>query len=250
MCPAARLRALGRASQNDAGQYRTLQGSTEIQSGTERYRALCKQIYPRLVGACDKRVILNGIIFVVGKQQLALAQVKTCGSLERLAPIIKAADDEQSRAAIEILRRNGTPCLIHQAKYSMFVRWVEDALLDTLEKEGVGLIAFSPLAQGMLTGRYLHGIPTDSRAAKPSGYLQKNELTPQRLAQIAALNKIASERGQTLAEMALAWLLKDPRVTSVLIGASSVAQLRDNLKALDGPDFTSGELDSIEAILK
>ena len=159
-------------------------------------------------------------------------------------------EDEQARAAIEILRRNGTPCLIHQPKYSMFVRWVEDGLLDTLEREGVGLIAYSPLAQGMLTDRYLKGIPADSRAAKPSGFLQQSEITPRRLEQIAALNKIAVGRGQTLAEMALAWLLKDCRVTSVLIGASSVAQLRDNLKALNSPDFTSAELEQIEAILK
>jgi L-glyceraldehyde 3-phosphate reductase len=159
-------------------------------------------------------------------------------------------NDEQTRAAVEILRANGTPCLIHQAKYSMFVRWVEDALLDTLEREGVGLIAFSPLAQGMLTGRYLHGIPADSRAAKPSGFLQRSELTPERLEQIKRLNAIAAEGGETLAEMALAWLLKDPRVTSVLIGASSVAQLRDNLRALHSPDFTRGELETIEAILK
>jgi L-glyceraldehyde 3-phosphate reductase len=159
-------------------------------------------------------------------------------------------DDEQTRAAVEILRANGTPCLIHQAKYSMFVRWVEDALLDTLEREGVGLIAFSPLAQGMLTDRYLHGIPADSRAAKPSGFLQRSELTPERLEQIKNLNAIAAERGQTLAEMSLAWLLKDPRVTSVLIGASSVAQLRDNLRALHSPDFTTGELETIEGILR
>ncbi len=159
-------------------------------------------------------------------------------------------NDEQTREAVEILRANGTPCLIHQAKYSMLVRWVEDALLDTLEREGVGLIAFSPLAQGMLTDRYLHGIPEDSRAAKPSGFLQRSELTPARLEQIARLNAIAAERGQTLAEMALAWLLKDCRVTSVLIGASSVAQLRDNLKALNSPDFTTGELEAIEAILR
>ncbi len=159
-------------------------------------------------------------------------------------------DDEQSRAAIEILRRNGTPCLIHQAKYSMFVRWVEDGLVDTLGREGVGLIAFSPLAQGMLTDRYLHGIPADSRAAKPSGFLKESELTPERLNQIAALNEIAARRGQTLAEMALGWLLKDPRVTSVLIGASSVGQLRDNLRALRSPHFTADERAEIDKILR
>ncbi|MDR1671111.1 MAG: aldo/keto reductase [Alistipes sp.] len=157
---------------------------------------------------------------------------------------------EQTSAAVAILRANGTPCLIHQPKYSMFVREPEKELLPTLEKEGVGLIAYSPLAQGMLTDRYLHGIPEDSRAAKPSGFLQKSELTSRRLAQIAALNAIAAARGQTLAEMALAWLLKDPRVTSVLMGASSVGQLRDNLKALKAADFTTGELDAIEAILQ
>jgi L-glyceraldehyde 3-phosphate reductase len=157
-------------------------------------------------------------------------------------------DDQQSRRAIEILRANGTPCLIHQAKYSMLVRWVEDALLDTLEAEGVGLIAFSPLAQGMLTDRYLKGIPADSRAAK-NVFLHGEDITLDYLARAEALNRIAAERGQTLAEMALAWLLKDPRVTSVLIGASSVAQLVDNLKALNRPDFTSDELARIESIL-
>jgi L-glyceraldehyde 3-phosphate reductase len=159
-------------------------------------------------------------------------------------------NDEQTRAAVKILRDNGTPCLIHQAKYSMFVRKPEEGLLGTLEREGVGLIAYSPLAQGMLSDRYLNGIPSDSRAARPSGFLRPSDLTSGRMAQIAALNDIAARRGQTLAEMALAWLLKDPRVTSVLIGASSVTQLHDNLKALEAPDFTSGELDAIEAILK
>ena len=158
-------------------------------------------------------------------------------------------DDEQTRAAVAMLRANGTPCLIHQAKYSMLVRQPEQGLLDTLDREGVGLIAFSPLAQGLLTNRYLHGVPAGSRATKEV-FLHRSDLTPELLARITALNNIASQRGQTLAEMALAWLLKDPRVTSVLIGASSVAQLHDNLKALDAPDFTTGELDAIEAILK
>jgi L-glyceraldehyde 3-phosphate reductase len=158
-------------------------------------------------------------------------------------------DDEQSRRAIEILRANGTPCLIHQAKYSMLVRWVEDALLDTLESESVGLIAFSPLAQGLLTERYLKGVPADSRAAK-NVFLHGEDITPDYLARAEALGRIAAERGQTLAEMALAWLLKDQRVTSVLIGASSVAQLADNLKALDTPDFTPDELARIESVLQ
>jgi L-glyceraldehyde 3-phosphate reductase len=158
-------------------------------------------------------------------------------------------DDGQTRQAIEILRANGTPCLIHQAKYSMLERWVEPDLLDTLEHEGVGLIAFSPLAQGMLTDRYLKGIPSDSRASK-NVFLRSEDITSEYLAQAEALNRIAAERGQTLAEMALAWLLKDPRVTSVLIGASSVTQLADNLKALDEPDFTADELARIETVLR
>ncbi|MDR2894627.1 MAG: aldo/keto reductase [Alistipes sp.] len=157
-------------------------------------------------------------------------------------------NDAQTRAAVKILRENGTPCLIHQAKYSMFVRWVEDALLGTLDTEGVGLIAFSPLSQGLLTDRYLHGIPEGSRATREV-FLHRSDITPERLSMISRLNDVAMKRGQTLAEMALAWLLKDPRVTSVLIGASSVGQLEDNLKALRNPDFAPAELAAIEAIL-
>ncbi len=158
-------------------------------------------------------------------------------------------DDERTRRAVAILRRNGTPCLIHQARYSMFERWTEPRLLPALAQEGVGMIAFSPLAQGMLTDRYLHGIPEGSRAARATGRLQPSALTPERLQTIAALNDMAASRGQSLAQMALQWLLKDDRVTSVLIGASSTAQLENNLKALHGPRFTDGELTAIEEIL-
>src|ERR1700760_3408390 len=152
--------------------------------------------------------------------------------------------------AIAILRKLGTPCLIHQPKYSMFERWVEEGLLDLLEKEGVGCIPFSPLAQGLLTDKYLHGIPEDSRAAKPTGFLKKDQVTPERINQIKQLNDIAIKRGQTLAQMALAWLLKDERVTSVLIGASKPEQLSDSLKCLDNIEFSTEELSKIEAILK
>src|SRR5579864_6213260 len=131
---------------------------------------------------------------------------------------------DEAEKAIAILRRLGTPCLIHQPKYSMFERWVEDGLLDVLEKDGVGCIPFSPLAQGLLTNKYLHGIPEDSRAAKSTGFLQASQVTPERVNQIKRLNDIAKDRGQTLAQMALAWLLKDTRVTSVLIGASRPEQ--------------------------
>lgn len=152
--------------------------------------------------------------------------------------------------AIKILKDLGTPCLIHQPKYSMFERWVEGGLLDVLEKDGVGCIPFSPLAQGLLTDKYLHGIPGDSRAAKPTGFLQTSQVTPERLNQINRLNDIAIQRGQTLAQMALAWLLKDNRVTSVLIGASKPAQLTDSLKCLENIVFSKEELDKIEGILK
>ena len=159
-------------------------------------------------------------------------------------------DAEQAKQAIEILKSLGTPCLIHQPKYSMFVRWVEDGLLDVLEQNGVGCIAFSPLAQGLLTDRYLKGIPEDSRAAKSTGFLQESEVTEDKITRVKKLNEIAQHRNQSLAQMALTWLLKDKRITSVLIGASSVEQLKNNLAALNNLNFSEEELASIENILK
>ncbi len=156
---------------------------------------------------------------------------------------------DQTSEAAEILRRLGTPCLIHQPKYSMFERWVENGLLDTVEKEGIGVIAFSPLAQGLLTDRYLNNIPEGSRASKSWGFLKPEQVAPA-ITKAKALNDIALHRGQTLAQMAIAWLLKDPRVTSVLIGASSAKQLSDNLQSQKMLYFTSDELKAIEAILK
>lgn len=156
--------------------------------------------------------------------------------------------DEAARA-FSILRSLGTPCVIHQPKYSMFVRWVEGGLLDLLEEAGVGCIPFSPLAQGLLTNKYLGGIPEDSRAAKSHGHLQTQEVTPERLSQIKALNELAQKRNQTLAQMAIAWLLKDQRVTSVLLGASRPDQLQDSLRALDNLEFSASTLEEIEGIL-
>jgi len=156
---------------------------------------------------------------------------------------------DEAEKAIAILKQLGTPCLIHQPKYSMFERWAEGGLLNVLEREGVGCIPFSPLAQGLLTDKYLKGIPADSRAAKAEGYLQTNQVTPEVVDKIKKLNDIAIVRGQTLAQMALAWILKDPRVTSVLIGASKVSQLEDSLKCLDYLAFSEVELGSIEGIL-
>ncbi|WP_305070141.1 L-glyceraldehyde 3-phosphate reductase [Flavobacterium acetivorans] len=156
----------------------------------------------------------------------------------------------EAEKAIDILKQLGTPCLIHQPKYSMFVRWVEEELLDVLEKEKVGCIPFSPLAQGLLTNKYLDGIPADSRAAKAHGFLQQTDVTDSRLQQIRELNQIAIQRNQSLAQMALAWLLKDPRVSSVLVGASKPEQLADSLMCLNNIAFSEDELRRIEKILQ
>ncbi len=158
-------------------------------------------------------------------------------------------DAEQTKAAVKILKELGTPCLIHQPKYSMFVRWVEDGLLNVLEEEGIGCIPFSPLAQGMLTNKYLKGIPKRSRASKDVS-LKPTDLTKERLQQITSLNELAKNRDQSLAQMAIAWLMKDKRITSVLVGASSVKQLDDNIDTLNNTSFTNDELTSIEKILK
>ena len=156
---------------------------------------------------------------------------------------------ELAGQAFRILKSMGVPCLIHQPKYSMFNRWVEDGLLNLLENEGVGCIAFSPLAQGLLTDKYLNGIPPGSRAGRPSGALQPDAVTPEVLSRVSALNRLAAERGETLAQMAIAWLLKDRRVTSVLVGASRVEQLEENLRALDSAPFSGDELKRIQDIL-
>lgn len=155
----------------------------------------------------------------------------------------------EAEKAFAILRSLGTPCLIHQPKYSMFERWVEGGLLDLLEREGVGCIPFSPLAQGLLTNKYLKGIPEDSRVAKGVGFLRAEHVTPEKVATIQQLNAIAEQRGQSLAQMAIAWLLKDKRVTTVLIGASKTSQLTDCAGAVKNYHFTADELTRIEAIL-
>jgi L-glyceraldehyde 3-phosphate reductase len=155
----------------------------------------------------------------------------------------------QTEVAVNILKSLGTPCVIHQPKYSMFERTPEKGLLDVLEKNGVGCIPFSPLAQGMLTDRYLKGIPTDSRAAKEHGFLKTNEITTDKVVKIKKLNELAEKRGQSLSQMAIAWLMKKPVITSVLIGVSSVEQLEANIGALDTTSFSEQELSEIEQIL-
>ena len=156
--------------------------------------------------------------------------------------------EDTSRAAA-ILRDLGTPCLIHQPKYSMFVRTPEEGLTDVLQEEGIGGIAFSPLAQGLLTDRYLYGIPAGSRAARPEGFLKTEQVSTEAVEKAKALNELAKQRGQSLAQMAIAWILRLPQMTSVLIGASSVQQLQTNLAALENVHFSPEELAAIDKIL-
>ena len=157
---------------------------------------------------------------------------------------------EQTRQAAQILKSFGTPCLIHQPSYSMFNRWIEDGLLNVLEEEGIGCIPFSPLAQGLLTDKYLNGIPDGSRASKPHGFLKPTNITDDKLAKVKRLDDMARARSQTLAQMALAWVLRFNTVTSVLIGASRVAQIDDAVGMLNNISFTNEEFQTIETILK
>jgi L-glyceraldehyde 3-phosphate reductase len=162
---------------------------------------------------------------------------------------ISSYSAEQTSEAARILRQLGTPCLIHQPNYNMFDRWIEDGLLQTLAEEGIGCIVFSPLAQGLLTDKYLRGVPDDSRAAKAHGALQRESITEEKLSQIQRLNELAQARGQTLAQMAIAWVLRHPGMTSALIGASRVEQIEDAVGALQQLAFTDDELAAIEEIL-
>ena len=163
---------------------------------------------------------------------------------------ISSYDPENTRKAAAILKELGTPCLIHQPVYNMFNRWIEDGLTATLDDCGMGCIPFSPLAQGMLTNRYLTGIPKDSRAVKSHGALQREALNEENMNKIHRLNDLAVKRGQSLAQMAIAWILRLPQVTSVLVGASRVAQVEDNAKAVDRLEFDEAELREIDTILQ
>ena len=163
---------------------------------------------------------------------------------------ISSYNPEQTRRAVQILRELGTPCLIHQPSYNMFNRWIEEGLLDLLTEEGIGCIAFSPLAQGQLTDRYLKGIPSDARASKTERVWLTPDHVKANLPKVQKLNELAKGRGQSLAQMAIAWTLRKPAVTSALIGASSVQQLEDNLASLNNLKFSDEELGKIEEILK
>jgi L-glyceraldehyde 3-phosphate reductase len=182
---------------------------------------------------------------------------ETMGALDQIVRSGKALyagisnyNAEQAAKAIEIARGLGTPILIHQPSYSMLNRWIEGGLQDVLEENGVGSIVFSPLAQGLLTNKYLNGVPKDSRAGGPSVFLSEDRITPEIVDKLRKLNEIAAGRGQSLAQMALAWVLRGGRVTSALIGASKVSQVDDCVAALDNLEFSADELERIETILR
>ena len=214
-----------------------------------------------LVASCDQSLKRMGLdyvdIFYSHRFDPRTPLEETLGALDYIVRSgralyagISSYGPEETREAARILRELGTPCLIHQPKYSMFDRWIEEGLTDTLENEGMGCIPFSPLAQGMLTNKYINGIPAHSRAAKEHGFLRPEALTMERVDQIRSLNDMATERGQSLAQMALQWVARLDVVTSVLIGASRVAHIEDALGVLQAPAFSDDELAAINIILR
>ncbi|WP_105615971.1 L-glyceraldehyde 3-phosphate reductase [Vallitalea okinawensis] len=214
-----------------------------------------------LVSSLDQSLRRMGLdyvdIFYHHRPDLDTPLEETMGALDQIVKQGKALyvgisnyGAKEARKAINILKGLGTPCLIHQPRYSMFDRWIEDELIDVLGEEGVGGIVFSPLAQGLLTNRYLKGIPADSRAGAKGIFLRPEHLTDEVMSKISKLNEIALERQQSLAQMALAWVLRDERITSALVGASRVEQLEDNVKIVQNLAFTADELSVIEDVLQ
>jgi len=214
-----------------------------------------------LISSCDQSLKRMGLDYVdifyshrpdpdtpLEETMMALNQIVKSG--KALYAGISNYEPERSQQAFDILKSLGTPCLIHQPSYSMFNRWVEDGLLDVLEKNGVGSAVFSPLFQGLLTDKYLKGIPEDSRAAKAHGFLQTSQISEEKIEKIKALNLIAAERGQKMSQLALSWVLRDKRVTSVIIGASKEAQIEDAAGILESPELSQDQINRIEAILK
>jgi len=209
-----------------------------------------------LIASCDQSLKRMGLDYVdifyshrpdphtpVEETMMALDQIVKSG--KALYAGISSYNPEQTQVAVDILKSLGTPCLVHQPSYSLFNRWVEDGLLDVLEANGVGSVVFSPLFQGLLTEKYLHGIPEDSRAAK--SYV--SEITPERVEKVKKLNEIARSRGQKISQMALSWVLRDQRVTSVIIGASKVSHIEEAVHSLDSMVFSKEELVAIDGIL-
>ncbi|HSV86117.1 MAG TPA: L-glyceraldehyde 3-phosphate reductase [Levilinea sp.] len=214
-----------------------------------------------LVASCDQSLERMGLeyvdIFYSHRPDPDTPLEETMGALDwivrsgrALYAGISSYSPEQTRAAASIMKSLGTPLLIHQPAYNMFYRWIEEGLTDVLAEEGMGCIVFSPLAQGLLTNRYLKDIPADSRAAKPHGFLRPEHVTSEAVDKVQRLNKIAGQRGQSLAQMAIAWALRLPAVTSALIGASRPQQVDDCVNALNNLDFSTEELGAIEAILR
>ncbi|MDB4270777.1 L-glyceraldehyde 3-phosphate reductase [bacterium] len=214
-----------------------------------------------LIASCNQSLKRMGLDYVdifyshrpdpntpLEETMMALDQIVRSG--KALYAGISSYDPEQSQKAITILKELGTPCLVHQPSYSMFNRWVEDGLLDVLAQNGVGSVVFSPLFQGLLTNKYLNGIPEGSRASKADSYLQSSDITPEKIAKVKRLNEIAESRGQKMAQLALSWVLRDKRVTSVIIGASKISQIEDAVGILDKMEFTPEELKMIEEILQ
>ena len=214
-----------------------------------------------LIASCDQSLKRMGLdyvdIFYHHRPDPDTPLEETMGALDHIVRQGKALyvgisqyKPEETARAIEILRSMGTPLLIHQPRYSMFDRWVEDGLLDVLGREGVGSIVFSPLEQGLLTDKYLHGLPENSRAVRDGRYMNEAKISEEKLAKVRALNEMARGRGQSLAQMAIAWLLRDERVTTVLLGASTPQQMLDNIGTLKNMSFTADELAGIETVLK
>ena len=213
-----------------------------------------------LIASCDQSLKRMGVdyvdIFYHHRPDPNTPLEETMGALDQLVRQgktlyvgISQYSAEDTAKAYDILKSLGTPLLIHQPRYSMLDRWPENGLLEVLGEKGIGSIAFSPLEQGMLTDKYLKGIPAESRAAKDGRYLNPGQLAPEKLEIIRRLNAVALDRGQTLAQMAIAWLLKDPRITSVLIGVSQPMQLDDNVEAVKGTNFSAEEISLIKTIL-
>ncbi|MFK5878524.1 MAG: L-glyceraldehyde 3-phosphate reductase [Flavobacteriaceae bacterium] len=214
-----------------------------------------------LIASCDQSLKRMGLdyvdIFYHHRPDSDTPLEETMGALDQIVRSGKALyvgisqyNAEDTAKASKILKDLGTPCLIHQPRYNMFDRWVEKELLSTLNSEGIGAISFSPLEQGILTDKYLNGLPSDSRAVKDGRYLKPDTITPSILKKVKSLNDIANNRGQSLAQMAVAWILRNPEITTVLVGVSKTEQLLDNIKALDNLEFSTGELNAIESILQ
>ncbi|MCK5816246.1 MAG: L-glyceraldehyde 3-phosphate reductase [Flavobacteriaceae bacterium] len=213
-----------------------------------------------LISSCDQSLKRMGLdyvdIFYHHRPDPDTPLEETMGALDQLVRQGKALyvgisqyNAADTLKASKILKELGTPCLIHQPRYNMLDRWVEDGLLNVLGDEGIGSIVFSPLKQGILTDKYLNGMPADSRAIKDGRYLKEDQITPEVLAKVRQLNEIAKNRGQSLAQMAIVWLLRHETVTTVLMGVSKTSQLLDNIKALENLEFSTAELNQIESIL-